>query len=82
MTTTSNPRQITMIVPVAAVTALYNVTARVGADPAGRRGGQPDRFLPWHPVTTTDGPLAPRAAAVLPPIAAEHGATVRQIALA
>ena len=32
MTTTSNPRQITMIVPVAAVTALYNVTARVGAD--------------------------------------------------
>jgi aryl-alcohol dehydrogenase-like predicted oxidoreductase len=39
-------------------------------------------FSPWHPVTTTDGPLAPRAAAVLPPIAAEHGATVRQIALA
>jgi aryl-alcohol dehydrogenase-like predicted oxidoreductase len=33
-------------------------------------------------VTSTDGPFAPRAAAVLPPIAAAHGATVRQIALA
>jgi pyridoxine 4-dehydrogenase len=33
-------------------------------------------------VTTTDGPLAARAAEVLPPIAAAHGASVRQIALA
>ena len=31
------------IVPVAAVTALYNVTARVGADLTGRRRGRPDR---------------------------------------
>src|ERR1700677_2144888 len=70
------------IVPVAAVTALYNVTARVGA--ALLAAAEADRivFSPWHPVTTTDGPLAPRAAAVLPPIAAAHGATVRQIALA
>jgi pyridoxine 4-dehydrogenase len=70
------------ILPVAAVTALYNVSARVGADLLA--AAEEDRivFSPWHPVTTTDGPFAPRAAAVLPPIAAEHGATVRQIALA
>jgi aryl-alcohol dehydrogenase-like predicted oxidoreductase len=70
------------IVPVAAVTALYNVSARVGADLLA--AAEEDRivFSPWHPVTTTDGPFAPRAAAVLPPIAASHGASVRQIALA
>jgi pyridoxine 4-dehydrogenase len=39
-------------------------------------------FSPWHPVTTTDGPLAARAAAVLAPIAAAHGATAQQVALA
>jgi aryl-alcohol dehydrogenase-like predicted oxidoreductase len=70
------------IVPVAAVTALYNVTARVGADLLA--AAEEDRivFSPWHPVTTTDGPLAPRGAEVLPPIAAAHGASVRQVALA
>jgi hypothetical protein len=70
------------IVPVAAVTALYNVTARVGADLLA--AAEEDRivFSPWHPVTTTDGPLAPRTAEVLPPIAAAHGASVRQVALA
>jgi aryl-alcohol dehydrogenase-like predicted oxidoreductase len=49
-----------------------------------RAAAEEDRiaFSPWHPVTTTDGPLAPRAAEVLPPIAAAHGATVQQVALA
>jgi aryl-alcohol dehydrogenase-like predicted oxidoreductase len=70
------------IVPVAAVTALYNVTARLGADLLAAAEADRIVFCPWHPVTTTDGPLAARAAAVLPPIAAEHGASVRQIALA
>jgi pyridoxine 4-dehydrogenase len=70
------------IVPVAAVTALYNVTARPGADLLAAAEADGIVFSPWHPVTTTDGPLAARAAAVLPPIAAEHGASVRQIALA
>src|ERR1700733_986426 len=70
------------IVPVAAVTALYNVTERVGADLLAAAEADRIVFCPWHPVTTTDGPLAARAAAVLPPIAAEHGASVRQIALA
>ena len=70
------------IVPVAAVTALYNVTVRAGADLLAAAEADRIVFSPWHPVTTTDGPLAPRAAAVLSSIAAEHGATVRQIALA
>jgi hypothetical protein len=69
-------------VPVAAVTALYNVTVRVGADLLAAAEADRIVFSPWHPVTTTDGPLAPRAAKVLPAIAAEHGATVRQVALA
>jgi aryl-alcohol dehydrogenase-like predicted oxidoreductase len=70
------------ITPVAAVTALYNVTARLGEDL--RAAAETDRivFSPWHPVTTTDGPLASRAAGVLSPIAAAHGASVRQVALA
>jgi aryl-alcohol dehydrogenase-like predicted oxidoreductase len=70
------------IVPVAAVTALYNVSARVGADLLAAAEEDGIVFSPWHSVTTADGPHAARAAAVLPPIAAAHGATVRQIALA
>jgi pyridoxine 4-dehydrogenase len=70
------------IVPIAAVTALYNVTARVGADLLAAAEEDGIVFSPWHPVTTTDGPLASRAAEVLPPIAAAHGVTVRQVALA
>jgi aryl-alcohol dehydrogenase-like predicted oxidoreductase len=70
------------IVPIAAVTALYNVTARTGADLLAAAEADRIVFSPWHPVTTTDGPLAPRAAEVLPSIAAAHGASVRQIALA
>lgn len=70
------------IVPVAAVTALYNVTERVGADLLAAAEKDRIAFCPWHPVTTTDGPLAARAAASLSPIAATHGATIQQIALA
>jgi aryl-alcohol dehydrogenase-like predicted oxidoreductase len=70
------------IVPVAAVTALYNVTARIGADLLAAAEEDQIAFSPWHPVTTTDGPLAARAAALLPAIAAAHGASVRQVALA
>jgi pyridoxine 4-dehydrogenase len=70
------------IVPVAAVTALYNVTARVGEDLWAAAEADGIAFSPWHPVTTTDGPLAARAAGVLAPVAAAHGATVQQVALA
>jgi pyridoxine 4-dehydrogenase len=70
------------IVPIAAVTALYNVTARVGADLLRAAEQDGIAFSPWHPVTITDGPLAARAAEVVPLIAAAHGATIQQIALA
>jgi pyridoxine 4-dehydrogenase len=70
------------IVAVAAVTALYNVTVRLGEDLRAAAEEDEIVFSPWHPVTTTDGPLAARAARVLPPIAAAHGATVQQVALA
>jgi hypothetical protein len=70
------------IVPIAAVTALYNATARAGADLLAAAEADRIVFSPWHPVTTTDGPLAARAASVLPPIAAHHDATLQQIALA
>jgi pyridoxine 4-dehydrogenase len=69
------------IVPVAAVTALFNVTVRIGVElrVAAEKGDI--AFSPWHPVTITDGPLASRAAEVVPPIAMAHDATVQQIAL-
>jgi pyridoxine 4-dehydrogenase len=70
------------IVPIAAVTALYNLTARIGADLLAAAETDGIAFSPWHPVTLTDGPLAPRAAEVVPPIAAAHAATNQQVALA
>ncbi|HEY2791754.1 MAG TPA: aldo/keto reductase [Micromonosporaceae bacterium] len=70
------------IVPIAAVTALYNLTARVGADLLAAAEHDGLAFVPWHPVTLTDGPLASRAAEVVPPIAAAHHTTAQQIALA
>ncbi|HEY1702576.1 MAG TPA: aldo/keto reductase [Trebonia sp.] len=70
------------ITPIAVVTALYNVTARLGKDLLAAAEEDQIVFSPWHPVTTTDGPLASRAAEVLPPIAAAHDASVQQIALA
>ena len=70
------------IVPVAAVTAWYNVTVRVGADLLRAAEQDGIAFCPWHPVTTTDGPDGERAGQVLAPIAAAHGATVQQVALA
>jgi len=70
------------IVQVAAVTAQYNVTTRLGADLLKAAEADGIAFAPWHPITVTDGPLARRAAEVIPPIATAHGATVQQIALA
>jgi len=70
------------IVPIAAVTALYNLTMRVGADLRAAAEADGIAFAPWHPVKITDGPLAPRAAEIVPPIAEAHGATIPQIALA
>jgi aryl-alcohol dehydrogenase-like predicted oxidoreductase len=70
------------IVPIAAVTALYNLTARIGADLLTAAEQDGIAFVPWHPVTLTDGPLASRAAQIVPPIAAAHDATLQEVALA
>src|ERR1700728_365481 len=45
------------IVPVAAVTALYNVTVRTGSDLLAAAEADRIAFWPWHPVTNTDRPL-------------------------
>jgi pyridoxine 4-dehydrogenase len=70
------------ITGIAAVTALYNVTMRTGADLLNAAEQDSIAFSPWHPITTTDGPNAHRAAGILNPIADAHNATVQQIALA
>ncbi len=70
------------ITEIAAVTAHYNVAAPAGASmlKAAEEAGIP--FSPWHPVSLHEGPDTARVMAVLGPIAARHGATPRQIALA
>ncbi len=70
------------IAPISALTLLHNLTVRV--DPEILAAVEQDgiAFAPWHPVTITDGPLAPRAAHIVPRIAAAHDATVQQVAIA
>jgi pyridoxine 4-dehydrogenase len=70
------------ITDIAAVTALYNVTVRTGADLLNAAERANVAFCPWHPVTTTDGPNGDRDRQVLTPIAQAQGATIEQIALA
>jgi pyridoxine 4-dehydrogenase len=70
------------ITPVAAVTALYNVSVRLGADLLKAAEGDGIAFSPWHPVTVTDGPGAEKAQRALALIARDHGASVQQVALA
>jgi hypothetical protein len=72
------------IVEIAAVTAIYNVTARIGVDLLTAAEQDGITFSPWHPITLTDGPAAgvERARDVVGPIAAAHGVTAQQIALA
>lgn len=73
----------TSIAEIAAVTALYNIGNRTGADllAAAERTGAV--FSPWHPVSLRDGgDNAEQVPAALAPIAARHAATPQQIALA
>jgi aryl-alcohol dehydrogenase-like predicted oxidoreductase len=70
------------ITPIAAVSALYNVANRRGADLLRAAGTAGAVFSPWHPVSIQDGGDPERIAAALEPIAQRHDATVRQIALA
>jgi len=75
-------REARDIVPIAAVTALYNVGVRAGADLLAEAEAGGAVFSPWHPVALNDAGDGPRLAAALQPIAARHGATTAQIALA
>ncbi|GAA3436909.1 aldo/keto reductase [Kutzneria kofuensis] len=70
------------IVDIAAVTAHFNASARTGADLLRAAEECGVVFSPWHPVTLTEGPDTDKVMAVIEPIAAEHGVTSRQIALA
>lgn len=55
---------------------------RTGADLLKAAEESSAAFSPWHPVRFDEGGEPERAAAVLAPIAARHGATPQQIALA
>jgi aryl-alcohol dehydrogenase-like predicted oxidoreductase len=70
------------IVPVAAVTAHYNLALRTGADLLRAAEQDGIAFSPWHPVTLTEGPDTAQVMAVVEPMAARHGVTARQLALA
>ncbi|MDQ7809163.1 aldo/keto reductase [Amycolatopsis sp. A133] len=70
------------IVEIAAVTAHFNAGARTGADLLRAAEERGVVFSPWHPVTLTEGPAPDTVMAEIEPIAARHGVTARQIALA
>jgi aryl-alcohol dehydrogenase-like predicted oxidoreductase len=70
------------ITHIAAVTALYNVSLRLGADllNAATAGGL--MFAPWHPVKLSEAPHGVDGSAPVARIAAAHAATRQQVALA
>jgi len=70
------------IVEIAALTAHYNVAARTGAGLLRAAEESGTAFSPWHPVTLTEGPDTAKVMTVIEPIAARHGVSPRQIALA
>lgn len=75
-------RAAQQIVEIAAVTAHFNASARTGADLLQAAENSGTVFSPWHPVTLTEGPDTDKVTAVIEPIAARHGVTARQVALA
>jgi len=72
------------IVEISAVTAVYNVAVRAESAVAAAAATYGAVFSPWHPLTISDaGPQeAARIEAAMAPIAAQHDATISQIALA
>lgn len=86
--TVSQLRAALRITEIAAVTAYFNVGARQHTALLEATVGSAAIFCPWQPVsliqpgvqTDTNGPQAIRR--VLEPIAARHGATIPQVALA
>jgi aryl-alcohol dehydrogenase-like predicted oxidoreductase len=70
------------ITEIAAVTAHYNVAVRLGAGVRTVAEETGIVFSPWHPGVIPRGPDGEPFHAVVDPIAAEHGVTPQQIALA
>ncbi|WP_446215973.1 aldo/keto reductase [Micromonospora sp. IBHARD004] len=71
------------IADIAAVTALYNIGNRTGADLLAAAEQSGAVFSPWHPVSLRDGEdNADQIADALAPLAARYEATPQQIALA
>lgn len=71
------------IADISAVTALYNIGNRTGADLLAAAEQSGAVFSPWHPVSLRDGgDNADQVAAALAPLAARYEATPQQIALA
>jgi len=70
------------ITDIAAVTVHYNVAVRLEA--AARKVAEETGivFSPWHPAAVPNGPEGAPFHAVIDPIAAEHGVTPQQVALA
>ncbi|SOE06471.1 aldo/keto reductase [Streptomyces sp. Ag109_G2-15] len=83
-------REASRIVDIAAVTALYNLGDRTGADLLAAVEETGTVFSPWYPTSLAKfsagasdaGPDPDDVNAVLSPIRDKHGATVPQIALA
>jgi aryl-alcohol dehydrogenase-like predicted oxidoreductase len=70
------------ITEIAAVTAHYNVSVRLGAALRKAADDAGVVFSPWHPAAVPGGDDSARIRAALDPIAARTGATVQQVALA
>jgi pyridoxine 4-dehydrogenase len=70
------------ITDIAAVTAHYNVAVRAGADVRAVAEEKGIVFSPWHPGAIPAGADGVPFHEVIDPIAAKHGATPQQIALA
>ncbi|GII54252.1 oxidoreductase [Planotetraspora thailandica] len=71
------------IADIVAVTALYNVGNRRGAQLLTAAEESGAVFSPWHPASLRDGgDNADRVASALAPIAAAHGVTPQQLAIA
>ncbi|WP_042426639.1 aldo/keto reductase [Streptacidiphilus anmyonensis] len=71
------------IVEIAAVTALYNIGERTGAELLAAAEQTGAVFSPWHPTTVPNtGPNAAGIGAALDSLCAKYHATVPQLALA
>ncbi|MFC7386815.1 aldo/keto reductase [Sphaerisporangium rhizosphaerae] len=70
------------ITPIAAITARYNVSARLGEDLLRAAEQSGAVFSPWHPMRFDQGDDPEHVRAVLESIARRHDATPKQIALA